>query len=310
MNKVQNSSDALSTTIHLVCLSFIAVLFALTIIFAHKVPDWQELSIQFLRAGVVYVAVVWLARRLSKGWLLMVVYTAAVLGLFAFLFKAVAGLQHIVVDGWMDDVLISMDYSLIGKESSVALQRVVLLTEWMMFAYVIYFPLWPFIALICYWSGGTCAANDYLLNVSLANVVCFLGFIIFPVASPLYHAPHLYTVPLEGGFFTWCGEWIRHNQHYAGGSLPSPHCADGSIMLAMLYRYNRNLFYLSLPVFLTLYVSTVYGRYHYAWDGIAGIISAIVVLKLSSQLVSAMDAVRTRLRSLFVTRNVAEPVSE
>jgi membrane-associated phospholipid phosphatase len=164
----------------------------------------------------------------------------------------------------------------------------------MMFAYVIYVPLLACIAVVCYHAGGPRAVYDYLLSFALVNIICSFGFILFPVASPLFHSPEKYTVPLQGGFFTWCGEWIRNNMHYAGGSLPSPHCAVGTVMMAMLYRYRRLLWHLSLPVFLTIYAATVYCRYHYVWDSIAGIIVGALVLRFSPAIVNVVNPLTKR----------------
>jgi len=308
----QNNFDRGRRIIDAVCLVFVALLLTLTSVFAEKVPHWQELSIQLIATGALYLVASVLIHRLSKGLIATMLRTVAVLALFGFLFQAVDGLQHIIFAGWMDDVLISAEFSLTGTESSLFLRNLTnpVLTEWMMFAYVIYVPLLPLMALICYRSAGPGAANSYLLNLALANILCYLGFILFPVASPLYHWPEMYSTPLHGGFFSWCGEWIRHNQHYAGGSLPSPHCAAGTVMLVMLYRHNRQLFYVGLPTILTLYVSTVYGRYHYAWDGIAGILSAAIVLRFNPRFLEAMNAVLDWLKRLTVVRSIPSSVSE
>jgi membrane-associated phospholipid phosphatase len=91
---------------------------------------------------------------------------------------------------------------------------------------------------------------------------------------------------LKGGIFTWFGEWIRHNAHYPGGNFPSPHCAAGTIMLIMLYKYNRKVYFVMLPIIILLYVSTVYGRYHFAMDGVTGIAAAFLVVWLSPKIIS------------------------
>ena len=81
-------------------------------------------------------------------------------------------------------------------------------------------------------------------------------------------------------------------------------------MLVMLYRYNRSLFYVALPTFLILYVATVYGRYHYAWDGIAGILSAIGVLKFSPKVTVAVEAVRSWFSRSSVGHAVPQSIPE
>ena len=309
---LKKKSDSLTFTLDVVCSGFVRLLLVLTIIFAHRIPEWQTLALQFSAASVLYLIAAWIVNRMSEGFSAMAVRTAIVLGLFGFLFGAVAGLQHILVAGWRDDVLLSLEHTLTGTESTLLLQKFIhpFLTEGMMFAYVIYVAMLPLVAYICFWAGGQRATNDYLLNLSLANIGCYLGFILFPVASPMYYQPELYTVPLQGGFFTWCGEWMRHNVHYAGGSLPSPHCAAATVMLMMLYRYNRKIFFVALPTIITLYVSTVYGRYHYALDGIAGIITAVVVVKFSPMLVTLAESARIRLTQLLKTSSVTETISE
>ena len=309
---LKKNSDPLAFSLDVVCSAFVRLLLALTIIFAERVPEWQTLAIQFSVASVLYLILAWIINKMPEGFSAMAVRTATVLGLFGFLFGAVAGLQHIFIEGWKDDVLLSLERSLTGTESTLFLQKFThpFLTEGMMFAYVIYTPLLPLVAFICFWSAGTRASNEYLLNLSLANVACDLGFIFFPVASPMYYQRELYTIPLHGGFFTWCGEWMRHNVHYAGGSLPSPHCAAATVMLLMLYRYNRKVFFVAFPTILILYVSTVYGRYHYAWDGVAGIITAVLVVKFSPKLVALIESARTWVAQFIKTVTATETISE
>jgi membrane-associated phospholipid phosphatase len=109
----------------------------------------------------------------------------------------------------------------------------------------------------------------------------------------MFHHAANYPQPLEGWFFTWTSDVLRTNGHYPGGSLPSPHCAAGTIMLVMLYRYQRRVYYVALPVIISLYVATVYGRFHYVEDGIAGIIAALAVIKFTPAIVTAINNFKT-----------------
>ena len=83
-----------------------------------------------------------------------------------------------------------------------------------------------------------------------------------------------------------------------GGSLPSPHCAGTTIMLVMLYRYNRKAFYVLLPTLLSVYFATVYGRFHYAWDGIAGILVAMVMVRSTPRVAGWIESLRVHKASL------------
>src|SRR5712692_8956582 len=141
-------------SLDIVCSLFVVVLFALTLIFRAKVPQWQSLATQFFVAGVLFLGSRYIVRLLPEGLFSTILRAARVHALFAFLFQKTAPLQLIIMGRWLDDIFISWEYMLIGTESSLFLQQFVnpILTEGMMFAYVIYVPLLWGLALICYWS--------------------------------------------------------------------------------------------------------------------------------------------------------------
>ena len=296
-------------TLDIMVLLFVFTMLLLTLLFAETVPEWRVHATGFVVAGVLYAGAVWVARLLHNRFTGTTIHVVAVLGLFSFLFGAVAGLQHVFVNRWLDATVLRWEYALVGKDIVVSLQEHVtpVLTELMMFAYVVYVPLLPLVAIACWRAAGPHAAIDYLMNLSLVNMLCYTGFILFPVAGPMVHSPGVFSVPLDGGLFTWCGEWMRMNIHYPGGCLPSPHCAAATVMLVMLYRYHRKLSYLVLPIVLTLYVSTVYGRYHYASDSVAGIFVAVIVLRSSPLLVRGVEYVTEKMR--YQVRPVSMPES-
>jgi membrane-associated phospholipid phosphatase len=280
-------------------LFFVALLILLAWLFPQRIDRPEETASELLVAGVAYLCAMGISRRITSSIAATAVQISAVLLLYSFLFQAVAAYQHVIFNGWMDELLISWEESLTGTELSVLMQQFVNppLTEWMMFSYMVYVPLLPLVAIICYRSAGPRGTCDYLLALALGYIICYLGFILFPVASPLYHYPELYTVPLEGGLFTWCGEWLRQNGHYPGGSLPSPHCAAATVMMLMLSRYNRKAFAMTLPVVVSIYVAIVYARYHYATDGIAGILVGILAVRLSPSLAWAWGRLARRART-------------
>ena len=159
-----------------------------------------------------------------------------------------------------------------------------------MFAYVFYLPMYPVLCGIIYYLRGDLAMEDYFFTLGFTNILCDIGFILFPVASPMHWIRELYTVPLVGYFWTSIGEFMRSNLHYAGGSIPSPHAAAATIMWVMAYRYHRPTFWVITPIIVSLYVSTFYGRYHYLTDAVVGILVAGLALVLVPYLVHAWNA--------------------
>ncbi len=289
------------------CQLYVLFFLVVTLVFFDRVPEWMDHSWQYLLVVVLYTIAARLADRLPNDFLVVAGRTVCITLLCNFLFKSSHSLQHVIVPGWMDTQVIAFELQFTGIESTLFFQQHMSpwLTEIMMFAYTIYVPLLPAISLLAFWGRDRIASMDYLFNLAYAYFVCYAGFMLFPVASPLYHQKELYTIPFDGYVFTWFGEWMRHNVHYAGGSLPSPHCAAATVMLVMMWRYNRRVFWPLLPVVLVLYVSTVYGRYHYISDGIVGIIAGVFVLLTAPALSEFMRRLSLRLPKQLQTRDSA-----
>jgi hypothetical protein len=277
----------------LASLAFFSLLAAL---FWWRVPDWWTLILKNAAVAVAYVAFIHYSERAKGKFLKFLLRLAPVVLSYAYLFGAVDKLQHIIHPGWLDYHILDMEQRLFGLQPTLWIQDFTFpaLTEWMMFTYVIYVPLYPVLCGIIYYRKGALAMEDYFFTLGFTNILCDIGFILFPVAGPLPTIGHLYTVKLDGYVWTWLGEEIRSNLHYIGGTIPSPHCAAATIMWAMAYRYHRPSFWVLAPVVLSLYVSTFYGRYHYLTDAIVGVAVAFLGLALAPMLMRMWDRVVAR----------------
>jgi membrane-associated phospholipid phosphatase len=147
---------------------------------------------------------------------------------------------------------------------------------------------------IIYYLRGDVAMEDYFFTLGFTNILCDIGFILFPVAGPMATIGEIYTVPLNGYVWTYLGELMRSQLHYIGGTIPSPHCAAATIMWVMAFRYHRPSFYILTPIILSLYVSTFYCRYHYVTDAVIGIAVAFLALALVPILIKWWDKVSDR----------------
>ncbi len=263
----------------------------LAIAFHRRVAGWQLLAAKNLVAALGFLAVTTVARYLKHGAARFFVRMVAVSLAYAYLFGAVDSLQLILHGRWLDGTVMAFEERLFGTQPTLWMQRFISpwLTEWMMFAYVVYLPLYPLVCAAIYARRGERAAEEVFFSLGLANVLCDVGFILFPVAGPLAFIGAQFTVPLEGWVFDSLGELVRAKLHFVGGSLPSPHCAAATVLWGMAWRHCRWLFWLLAPIVLTLYVSTVYGRYHYVTDAVTGIALALAVLLAAPGLLRAWE---------------------
>jgi len=258
----------------------------LALIFRGRVAEWAGLVARDMAAAGIFLAAVVVTGRIRNRWVWFVARTATVSLAFAWLFGAVDRLQLIVHGRWLDGLVVDLEARVFGVQPTLWLERFTRpwLTEWMMFAYVVYIALYPIVCLVIFRGHGPRALEECLLALGLANVACDFGFILFPVAGPTAFMGSAYTVPLDGWLFTAAGEFIRSRLHYVGGSLPSPHAAAATVMWVMSWRYSRRLAWVLAPVILTLYVATFYCRYHYLTDTIVGIATAAAALAVAPRL--------------------------
>jgi membrane-associated phospholipid phosphatase len=260
------------------------IIIVLTITVPERIEDASSLLLRTLAVLLAAGAILYGTPRLKKP-LRVTVRAGAIIALISFLFSAVSGLQHMLIPGWMDAELITFETRFTGEELSHILERITnpVLTEWLMASYVIYIPLMPFTAWVVYRYGGETQVYAFLFSILAVNLLCDIGFIVYPIASQLFFDPDQYTMPLTGGIFTDMAEWIRANEHYPGGSFPSPHNAAGTVMFIFLWRTHRRWAAVMTPFLLSIPMATVYGRFHYVSDAIVGIALSLTVLHLVLQ---------------------------
>jgi hypothetical protein len=278
--KIANLQLRATDGLILLTLAFFSVL---AIVFFDRVEGWWILVLKNLAVAIVYILFNQFSERAKKKFWKFFLRMAVIVLTYAYLFGAVDKLQLIIHGQWLDDYVLDMEQYIFGLQPTLWLEDYISkpLTEWMMFSYVIYVPMYPILCGIIYYLRGELAMEDYFFTLGFTNILCDIGFILFPVAGPLPHIGQLYTVPLTGYVWTWLGEAIRHNAHYIGGTIPSPHCAAATIMWVMAYRYHRPSFWILSPIVLSLYVSTFYGRYHYVTDAVVGVAVAFLALAIA-----------------------------
>ena len=277
-------------------LATLAFFSLLAVIFCYRIDGWWILILKNIAVAAAYLLFNQFSNRATKKFWKFFLRMAPVVLAYAYLFGAVDKFQLLIQGQWMDDYILDFEQWVFGVQPTLWLEDFISkpLTEWMMFSYVIYVPMYPVLCGIIYYLRGELAMEDYFFTLGFTNILCDIGFILFPVASPMYFIKHLYTVPLDGWVWTFLGECMRKYLHFAGGSIPSPHTAAATIMWVMAYRYHRPSFWILSPIILSLYISTFYGRYHYVTDAVVGIVVAFLALTVAPLLLKLWDRIASR----------------
>lgn len=196
------------------------------------------------------------------------------LAIYIFFFEELQGLVHAIFPGWFDRWLILFDYNFGGVQPAAWLSRFATpgLNDFMQFSYMTYFLYLVILPGILYVQGERVAFWTVMVATAIAHYSVYAIAVLFPVESPYFALASLHLRPLEGGAFTSTIEFIERFGRVHGGAFPSAHVAGSMVALLAARRYKPWLFWICLPFFLSMCVATVYGRYHYIADVLAGIV--------------------------------------
>ncbi|MBM3878240.1 MAG: phosphatase PAP2 family protein [Verrucomicrobia bacterium] len=137
--------------------------------------------------------------------------------------------------------------------------------------------------------------------VSFVFYLCYLAYILLPVMGPraffreidgfdlpveiqAYAGNPTYPDAIKVGPFFQLMAWIYRNFEAPGAAFPSSHVAVALCTVWFSFLYLRPIRWLHLAVALLLCASTVYCRYHYVIDVIAGAFTAALLVPLGHRL--------------------------
>jgi len=194
---------------------------------------------------------------------------------------------HLVFTHDRDAALIAWDQRLFGFQASVAIQRFIRppLTAWMQFAYLFHLFNIPLVACFVYLRRPRGRFREMMCGILLVTFLGLLGYIVIPAIGPMYTLRAHFTVPLEQPLTLLNRELefvdfarIRRDV------FPSLHVGMSFVVWLYAYRNSRALFWILSPLILSLWASTVYLRYHYVVDCIAGFLLAPFAFVLANWL--------------------------
>jgi len=205
---------------------------------------------------------------------------------------------HLMVTHDRDQDLITLDQKLFGFQASVAMQRFISprLTAWMDFAYFYHVLNIPVVACFIYLRRSRKRFREMMSGLM---VVCFfglLGYLLVPAIGPIYTLRDQYTVPLyqSNPLFNRQVEFMDFAR-IRRDVFPSMHVAISFVMWLYAYRNSRRLFWILSPLILSLWISTVYLRYHYLSDIVAGLILVPPCYWVSNWLFGRFGEIQLRL---------------
>jgi membrane-associated phospholipid phosphatase len=184
---------------------------------------------------------------------------------------------HLLVPQDRDRELIILDQRLFGFQASLAVQRFITppRTAWMEFSYFFHVLNIPIVACFVYLYRPRPRFREMMSGLMVVTFLGLLGYLLVPAIGPMYTLHDLYTVPLSQpiSLFNQQLEFMDFARIHRD-VFPSMHVAISFLVWIYAFRNSRPLFWVLSPLILSLWVSTIYLRYHYLVDVAAGFVLA------------------------------------
>jgi len=268
MRFVLNPSDLLT-------LFFLVLLAGLAVFSAPANPSWAGLFATYAALAVAILAAALYRTRVGpakKGFHLSVVTTVISL---AIIFNSLGALIAGIHATTFDTHLIAIDHAMFGVHPTVWLERLVnpMLTALLQFAYISYYFIPISLGVVLIAKGRFGEFEEVLFGILLCFYLSYVGYLLVPAIGPRFTLSHLQTGDLQvSPFIETIQDALNVLEKNKTDAFPSGHTAVSLMCLYYAWKEReKKLFAVLIPVVTGLLISTVYLRYHYVIDIIAGI---------------------------------------
>ncbi len=146
-------------------------------------------------------------------------------------------------------------------------------SEVMHSCYTSYYPFLPIIGFVLYISREYYKFRNVMVSVILGFYIGYFGYLLVPAVGPRFYMADMFTIDIKGTTMLSerVNQMINMLESTRRDCFPSLHTAITVIVTAYAWKYKRWLFWGFLPVNIGIIMATVYLRYHYVVDVIAGL---------------------------------------
>ena len=192
---------------------------------------------------------------------------------------------HLVNPNDVDASLIAWDDYLLGFQPAIYLEPFITpeLTDFMYFSYSSFLIYILLFTMYLYVKKKKVAFRETLVSVILTFYIGYVGYVIFPAVGPKFTMSHLFENSLSGTFITDRLSFLMNyeiSEYTRRDCFPSLHNGVIFLILLFAFKHEKIYAYLFFPFAIALFISTLYLRYHYFVDMIAGFLLAIIIFYL------------------------------
>lgn len=262
--------------VDLLQLFFLALLSSVTLIFNFRIDAWGLLILRYgvLAAAIVLTVFYRSTVRTGKPFryfnLLLPTFVVVVI------FDSLGHLIPSLFDTYFDNVLIEADFALFGVHPTVWMERLInpYLTDLLQLVYASYYFIPISLGLVLVAKNKQTEFDWTIFGIILCFYLSYIGYIVVPAIGPRFTLSDLQTAGLQGSVITTTiQETLNTLENNKTDAFPSGHTAVALITLYYAWKTReKTLTRIFIPLVSLLIFSTVYLRYHYVVDVIAGIL--------------------------------------
>lgn len=184
-----------------------------------------------------------------------------------------------------DEILIRIDHLLFGVHPTVWMEQFITPARTALFqiAYSSYYFIPLALGFVLIMKGKYTVFEEALFGIALCFYLSYVGYLLVPAIGPRFTLDHAQTAGLQASqWITMLQETLNGLEQNKTDAFPSGHTAVALVTVFYAWKFREKmLFRILLPLVSTLIVATVYLRYHYVIDVIAGVLLAGLIIVLA-----------------------------
>ena len=202
------------------------------------------------------------------------------------IFDSLGSLVHYINPSDIDPVLIGLDFLIFKDHPTVMLEKIMnpLLTDILQLAYTTYYFIPISFGVVLWLNNKREEFDRSVFLILFCFYLSYIGYILFPALGPRFTIDRLQTSELRGFLVAEpIQQFLNRLEGIKRDAFPSGHTGIALTVLYLAYRFKRFFFWILLPVVSGLVFSTVYCRYHYVVDVIAGFGLTLITILLGER---------------------------
>ena len=280
--------------IALLCMAFLAMLLTITAVFRSRIPGAPVVALRYVLVIAAVASASFAHKKRPSGGAFFYIDFFMTLFVVFFTFDSLSGLTHYVNPDGMDAMLARLDASIVGYAPGGPWEALINapLTTVLQLCYASYYFVPVVFCVLLLVRGDMHRTRLAVFGIVFGFFVSYIGYMLVPALGPRYFFHGRYATDLMRGPLASGIDYVLNLLEGENwDAFPSGHTEVVLIVLIYAWRYTRKFFWTALAPVTGLIAATVYLRYHYVVDVVAGAALAPVCVWAADKIFLPLEAI-------------------